>query len=71
MECSPFAIEGDYSNEISDTLYCFIAEENRLVPIFTQQPGKPIQHDCIKLPEHYLIDIPTGYVQEQYETIKI
>ena len=89
VDAAPFAIKGDYSNEVSnsrnnsgtfdfsifrwnptaDTLYHFIAEENRLAPIFTlQQPEKPIQHDYIELPEHYLVDIPTGYVQGQYGT---
>lgn len=53
----------------ADTLYHFIAEANRLAPIFTlQQPEEPIQHDYMELPGHYLVDIPTGYTQEQYGT---
>lgn len=53
----------------ADTLYHFIPEENRLKPILTlQQPAEIIQHDYTELPNHYLLDIPTGYSQDQYGT---
>lgn len=51
----------------ADTLYHFIPEENRLVPVLTlQQPEKKIQHDYLELPDYYLIDIPTGYTASEY-----
>lgn len=51
----------------ADSLYHFLPEENRLVPVVTlQQPKEKIQQDYIELPGHYLIDIPTGYTDSQY-----
>lgn len=51
----------------ADSLYHFLPEENRLAPVLTlQQPEEKIQHDYVELPEHYLIDIPTGYTNSEY-----
>lgn len=51
----------------ADSLYHFLPEEDRLVPMVTlQQPQEKVQQDYIELPEHYLIDIPTGYTDNQY-----
>lgn len=46
---------------MADTLYYFIPEENRLAPVMTlQQPEEKISHDYMELPNHYIIDLPTG-----------
>lgn len=88
VNAAPYAIEGDYSNEVSstrncntfdfsifqwipvaDTLYHFIAEENRLAPVFTlQQPENMIQHSYVELPGYYLVDIPTEHKQGEFGT---
>lgn len=53
----------------ADSLYHFLPEENRLVPVVTlQQPQEKIQQSYVELPGHYLIDIPTGYTDTQFGT---
>lgn len=40
----------------NDTLYHYREQDNRLVPAFTVDFGeKPVMHDYIELPEHYLL----------------
>lgn len=53
----------------ADTLYHYIAEENRLKPIFTlNMPGDPIQHSYTELPDCYLMDVTLEWAQNQYGT---
>lgn len=54
---------------MADTLYYFIPEENRLAPVMTlQQPEEKISHDYMELPNHYIVDLPTGSSKSQYGT---
>ena len=53
----------------ADTLYHYIAEENRLKPVFTlNMPGDPIQHYYTELPDCYLMDVTLEWAQNQYGT---
>ncbi|HJA87002.1 MAG TPA: 6-bladed beta-propeller [Candidatus Bacteroides avicola] len=53
----------------ADTLYHYIAEENRLKPVFTlNMPGDPIQHSYTELPDCYLMDVTLEWAQNQYGT---
>ena len=53
----------------ADTLYHYIAEENRLKPVFTlNMPGDPIQHHYTELPDCYLMDVTLEWAQNQYGT---
>lgn len=51
----------------ADSLYHFLPEENRLAPVVTlQQPKEKLQQGYVELPEHYLIDIPIGYANDEF-----